>query len=58
MSPRQIQRATGLLAAQPSWLATLAYIALLPVLILTAAEPQPHCFGALYIEATKLGSPT
>jgi SAM-dependent methyltransferase len=57
MTPRQIQRAAGLLESQPPWLGTIAFIALLPVLLITAAEPRPRCYGALYIEATKLSEP-
>ncbi len=54
MTPRQIQRAAGILDSKRSWIGTLAYLAMLPVLVLTAMEAQPRNAGALYVEATKL----
>jgi SAM-dependent methyltransferase len=54
-TPRQIQRSTGLVTTKSSFLGTLAYVALLPVLILIGMEQHPRNCGALYIEATKRG---
>jgi SAM-dependent methyltransferase len=53
MTPRQIQQASGLLEREHPSLGTVAFVALLPVLLLTASERHPRQFGCLYVEATR-----
>jgi SAM-dependent methyltransferase len=53
-STRQIQRAAGLLRKERPWLGLPCFIAMLPVLLNTAAESRPRSAGALYVEAVKL----
>jgi len=52
-TPREIQRSAGLLTAQPRRFGALSFMALLPVLLISAMEKQPSRAGAVYIEATR-----
>ncbi len=53
MTPRRIQQAAGVAGSSRPLLGALAFAALLPLLVLTAAEAAPRFTGCLYVEAER-----